>query len=330
MNTAKPELLIDLDNPIGRACLRTQLTLSCLKPNTSYHEKYDCRHPLGIYNVSTSRILRKLCDCAGKLEALQCNVSKLEELDKWQHAREGIVDYLELCLYAAAEHVDDIYAITLCLFQRNALYERSKAVRKLKDDLKPIRDRISAVTNAIKHRHSRIRFLSMDLEESGISVCLHGFFVENFHNGGVTPAVLSRVDGKQIISVTSFLWSIICYLFLVSELFAEFAVSIGVVDATQDAKVDNSLMHKSVIALARLPLYAFDETHPFEKVRVIINGGEKARTTLESRLHGSILHRWNRNSVPKFGKSRMDYEGDGTTRQFDIAHPKMLKLSHWD
>lgn len=327
----KPELIIDLDKVNVEPCFRAQSALAVLKTGASFHDKHDCRHPLGIYNVSFTRILRKICSCSEKLEALHRRVSSLQDLEAARGLREEMIDYLELCLYAAAEHVDDINAIALCFFASSAACDKSKLVRRLKDDLKPIRDRISAVTNAIKHKHSRIRLLSMDLKEQGVPVCLHGFFVERFQNGGVGPAILSRSSGEQTLSITSFLWSIICYLFLASERLASFLTELKVQDgALAVGAIDNSLVHKSAVALARLPLYAFDESNPFEKARVVIRGGVQGQRLLDSGIHGSILRRWNRTLVPEFGKSRMDYEGDGTTRQFDIAHPKTLKLCHWD
>jgi hypothetical protein len=52
----KPEIIVDLDSECDSP-LKAERYLSRLKSTKSFHELLDCRHPLGIYNVSTARIL---------------------------------------------------------------------------------------------------------------------------------------------------------------------------------------------------------------------------------------------------------------------------------
>jgi hypothetical protein len=332
MPTQKPEFLIDLDVSRGTSPLKATGILSSLKPSALHHERHDCRHPLGIYNISTSKILRKICKCSEKLEAFQLGATHVDELEKLANIREELLDYLELCLYAAAEHVDDVEATALCFFESSSGAKKSPNVRKLKNAMNPIRGRISGVANAIKHQQSRIRLFSTNFKQAENEVCLHGFYVEKFHGGGISPSPLFHATKEKIISVTSFLWSIVTYLFSMSEALCDF---IAAIDAMDHAEVipalDNSLVHKCIVGLVRLPLYSFDEKHPFESVRYLIKGGENVQKTLDSGIYGSLLRRWSKVSSAQIGPaSSLIGEGDGTTRKFALVTPNTLHIQHWD
>jgi hypothetical protein len=111
----KPEITMDLDSQ-GDSPIKAEPYLSRLKPNTSFHERLDCRHPLGIYNVSTSRILKKLTNCCNHLEEYLRAAPSVAQLHGTENTQEEVIDYLELCLYAAAEQVDDLELIGRCFF----------------------------------------------------------------------------------------------------------------------------------------------------------------------------------------------------------------------
>jgi hypothetical protein len=156
---------VDLDTQTDSP-LKAETYLSRLKPNTSFHEALDCRHPLGIYNVSAARILKKLTKCCNHMEEYLLTAPNISALHGNESKQDEVIDYIELCLYAAAEHVDDLESIARCFFKDDPSAARSPYTRKLKSDMKPIRDRISGFTNAIKHNHSRIRICSRDFEQA--------------------------------------------------------------------------------------------------------------------------------------------------------------------
>jgi hypothetical protein len=106
----KPELVIDLDS--GTAIpLNAQAYLAQLKSGRSHHEELDTRHPLGIYNVSIGRILKKLTRCCNHLEDYLRAAPNVAALQLHTQKQEQVIDYIELSLYAAAEHVDDLEAV---------------------------------------------------------------------------------------------------------------------------------------------------------------------------------------------------------------------------
>jgi hypothetical protein len=201
-------------------------------------------------------------------------------------------------------------------------------MKKLKSDIKPIRDRISGYTNAIKHNQSRIRICSRDFEQATGSVCLHGFFIEKFHNGAISPAPLFH-STENVISVTSFLWSVLTYLFSMSDALCEFLGSINVVENPIDPTPRTPLLRPCVVALSRLPLYSFDDVHPFETVRFIVKASEPTRRELDSNIYGSLTRRWSKSTAASVGNLRMGYEGDGNTRSFAINLPTNLRIQHW-
>ena len=212
MPQSKPEVIVDLDAKTNSP-LKAETYLSRLKPNTSFHEVLDCRHPLGIYNVSTARILKKITKCCNHLEEFLVVAPSVLQLAGNESKQDEVIDYIELCLYAAAEHVDDSFkSLARCFFKDDFSAARSRHIRKLKSNMKPIRDRISGFTNAIKHSQSRIRICSRDFEQADGSVCLHGFFVEKFHNGAISPSPIFH-SHERLISVTSFLWNVLYHIF---------------------------------------------------------------------------------------------------------------------
>jgi hypothetical protein len=325
---SKPEIIVDLDAPAGSA-LKAGGYLSRLKPNRSFHEALDCRHPLGIYNASMLRILKKLTKCCIRLEEYLREAPNLGALHGHEDKQDDLIDYIELCLYAAAEHVDDLELIRRCFFADDASYRKSSDTRKFNATTKPIRDKISGYTNAIKHQQSRIRICSRDFEQAAGSVCLHGFFIEQFHNGGAAPSPIWH-STERVISVTSFLWGVLIYLFSMSEALCEFLVGLDVVETVTDPLPETPLLRTCVIALSRLPLYSFDDEHPFEQIRFIVRAGANSRAELDSNIYGSIVRRWSKSGIASAGMGRMGYEGDGTTAKFEMNPPVNLRIQHWD
>ncbi len=325
----KPEFFVDIAAPVAPS-LRIADLLSRLKPGSSYHETLDCRHPLGIYNVSILRIFKKLQKCSQKLEAYLHAAAHVRDLPKYAGIQEELIDYLELCLYAAAEHVDDAVAIAHCFYADDKAYAKSRALRELKNEIKPIRDRIAAFTNAIKHGQSRIRLFSCDFAQRDGEICLHGFFIEQFHNGSVAPSPIFHADGERIISVTSFLWSVLFYLNSMSEALCKFLIAIDVV--ADEAKVQKqvSMLKECVVSMLRLPLYSFDDAHPFEKTRFVVKFDKNQRPEMESNLYGSFTRRWSKSPFASFGQVTSSYEGDGTTRTFHLNVAGNVRIQHWD
>ena len=326
---SKPEFFVDISTSVS-SHLTVADALSRLKTGSSYHEKRDCRHPLGIYNVSTTRIYRKLRKCCQKLERYLHSAPHVRDLSRYTDIQEEVIDYLELTLYAAAEHVDDVDSIARCFYLDDATYGKSLAARGLKAKIKPIRDRISAFTNAIKHEQSRIRLYSCDFAQRDGEICLHGFFIEQFHDGHVSPSPIFHGDSERIISVTSFLWSILFYLNSMSEGISEFLAEIDVIGDIFEVPKQDSILKDCVIGLLRLPLYSFDDVHPFQKTRFVVKFDESQKPHIESNLYGSFMRRWSKNPFASFDQTTSSSEGDGITRSFQMNGPSNVRIQHWE
>ncbi len=98
---------------------------------------------------------------------------------------------------------------------------------------------------------------------------------------------------------------------------------------SKKAAVGNEVFLKPVIAAARLPLYSYDDDHPFLKTCLTINTDEKSKKLLDSGLYGSLANGWSTSKNIQFFASSSSYAGDGVTKTFKLVAPKTLKLQHW-
>lgn len=301
--------------------------LSSLKNGVAYHEQRDCRHPLGIYNISASRICDKVAKCADKLEAYWQASSSMNTLDA---AQGEIIDYLELTMYAAAEHVDDLEEIAKTFFKSDREAASSADVRMLKKAMKPLRDEVANFANTIKHAHGRLRLYEADFYHGGHTVRVLGFFIEGWVNGSVAPHRILHSNGKAVLSVTSFLWNVLTYVGEMSVALAEFLTRINACDPETTGAHDISVFRTTAIKLARLPLYSLDDDHPFDRVKWVLSLDSELTNKANSGIYGSLLTRWSKSGEGKFGGSRLCYAGDGITRNFKIVDPTKLALKHWD
>lgn len=134
--------------------------------------------------------------CSKKLELYFKKSTSIPDLKAENDLRCEIIDYIELTLYSAAEHVDDIKAIARGFFKDKINYDRSKHVTKLLNTLKQHKNLITVSANAIKHNQSRIRLFSQEFTHSGEQMCLHGYFIEAVSKGVVGLVQYSTHRGK--------------------------------------------------------------------------------------------------------------------------------------
>ena len=319
----KPEIRIDPFD--GSSPLPAQSRLSALKESSSYHTTKDCRHPLGIYNISIVRICEKVSKCADRLELFWRNEPN-------NHAdMDEIIDYLELSLYSAAEHTDDIKEIANSFFKNKEEARKNRNFRLLNEAIKPLRDEIANFTNTIKHNHGRIRiFQTTFVHDNQFTLKLLGFFIEGFKNGGVSPNPILHSNGKNIISITSFLWGILTFVALSSLELSKFLQGIKAIDESKEATNDHKIFYDTVVKLTRLPLYTFDEDHPFLQTRWNIIMNEEMHQESNSGIYGSIRNEWLKSGNGEFKDSQLLFSGDGITKSFHLIFPERMNTSHWE
>ena len=254
--------------------------------------------------------------------------SKIELLSAAEQLRVELIDYVELAVYAAAEHVNDIDSIAFGFFMESKDCKNSKAYKDLRKEVNRLKRAIAISANAIKHQQARIRLFSIEMTHAQHETCLHGYFVEGVQNGVIGPnCVLHR--SQDCFSLTSLAWEIIAFLLGCSRALYCYLIAIG--QRAPELPAPNcSIFNKAVSAAARLPLYTFGEEHPFTRVTLLVGPlvGEGA-TTLESDLYGSILTRWDVSAVPSFGRFHSSFVGDGVSKSFRFAQPKQVSLMHW-
>lgn len=119
------------------------------------------------------------------LEALPIQASDLE---KEAELRQEVIDYLELALYATAEHVDAVALIAKGFSPAHKKCKPSEPARQLEKSVKKHKTLISATINAIKHNQVRIRLYSTEIVHGEKPHCLHGYFIEGVNDGVVGPS----------------------------------------------------------------------------------------------------------------------------------------------
>ena len=323
----KPEFIIDISAD-GKSALEALQILSELDPNEGNHTSNNLRPPLGIYNISLSRICSKVTKCCNTLETYFKHSNKVDILRKENALCEEVVDYLELALYAAAEHVDDVNLIAKGFYSDNKKYKKSKPVKQLEKTIKTHKELISASINAIKHYQARIRLYSLEIQHSDNPLCLHGYFIEGVHDAVVGPNKIFHDNKRQVFSITSLMWEILCFILNVSRQLKFFLEDITDYKPNENKTNDGGFV-LAAIAAARLPLYSFDETHPFSNTRIIISSSDENYSPLNSEIYGSITNGWTTSKEMEFFNNSCSYVGDGVTKSFNMVKPMAVKLQHW-
>ncbi len=323
---SKPLFEIDI-SPSAQSSLEAHSLLASVDPSACHHLCCQLRLPLGIYNLSVSRISERLFSLCKRLEEYFTASADINTLGKKRQLRTEIVDFMELAIYAAAEHVDDIDSIANGFFSHGEYAKKNAAYRHLNTKIKEHKRYLSATANAIKHSQARLRLYSCEFRQPGVHSCLHGYFVEGVEYGVVGPNKLLHKD-HVVFSVTTLVWEIITFVLQCSRdlkvfLSSRAALLPNIVEASSDR------FTKAVSSAARLPLYSFGEEHPFSRSTVKIQASSNEASDLDSKLYGSLKTPWAVSAPPVFGPDRSEFDGDGCSHQFRIVQPKNISFHHW-
>lgn len=310
------------------SALASHFTLAHVTDEGCFHEANDLRQPLGIYNVSVSRACDKVIRLCQRIEAYFNAEGTLEPQRQNDDVMQELVDYIELSLYAAAEHVDDIDSIATGFFRHTSLRNKNPAYRELSKAIKQHKRFISLAANAIKHQQARIRVFSVEYVHAGHSGVLHGYFIEGVERGVVCPSPTFHKD-QQMLSVTTLPWEILHFLVLCSKDLAKFLVAVAK-QSEGPVRTNFDSFARASVAAARLPLYTFGEVHPFSRASFLLYASGEPIETLDSGLYGSVQAGWSRTSDAAFGRSEARFVGDGKTCRYRIPQPKSINFQHWD
>jgi len=323
----KPIFEVDISAD-SQSCLEAHALLSMVDENSSFHISSGFRRPLGIYNVSASRVCDKIIKLCSNLEEYFKAGDTLDPLNSHEEEMQITIDYIELALYASAEHVDDIYSIANGFFPTKAKAKKDHCYRKLDKSIKEHKKLIATTANQIKHQQSRIRIFSMEFSQGNEAECLHGYFFEGVDNGVVCPHGMIHKD-QDVFSITTIVWEVIYLLLNLSRDLTAF-LKCSVPLFCGPPNIQFTKFSKAVVAAARLPIYTFGEDHPFARATLRIKSENNNYDELDFGLYGSIKNGWSKTLSASFGKSISRFEGDGTTKSFRFAQPKTVSLQHWD
>lgn len=321
----KPRFPVDITGALS--ALEAHPILTAMSDEGCFHEQIGLRLPLGIYNVSISRVTDKLMRLCQRVETYFNAPDTLNPQGETREVQLEIIDYVELSLYAAAEHVDDVKSICTGFFKHTSARDKDPAYRALEKSVKQHKHFVASAANAIKHQQSRVRLATIEFKDDGHVGALHGYFIEGVANGVVGPSSTFH-KSKKIFSLTSLTWEIVLFLLLVSRDLATFLRSVGI-QREGPVKTTSDQFAKAIVAAARLPIYDFGEAHPFSRATIELKGSETSLHLLESSLYGSIRNGWSISSAPAFGQVVSQYEGDGKTRQFEFFHLESISFQHW-
>lgn len=301
--------------------LPAQRLLAGIDEARCFHRRLSVRHPFGIYNLSVARICRNLTKLSDLLSAFWSTLPINKPSD------DDIIDRLELCLYSAAEHVDDIELIAKTFFIKDQIFAKSPNVRKLKSEIKPLRDDISKIVNTIKHVHGRIRLLEFSFSHSNKNINLIGFFVEGYKDGVLGPHPILHSQGSQAISITAMMWRIISYVGEISNVLSRFIVSIEA-GKEKDITDKQNPFQGCIHALTLLPAYSIDDDYPLElnhwTIKTSFDGKPPHGT-----IYGSMYEPWDESDEWSIGQFKLGYRGDGITNSFKIVNIANLKIQRW-
>lgn len=323
---SKPSFVVDIAENAG-SNLDAHVPLALASEEGCHHHENGLRMPLGIYNVSITRVCSKVLRLCQRLESYFGIGHTLQSLEGASDLLEEVIDYVELALYAAAEHVDDIDSIASGFFKSKALRDKSPAYKQMDKSVKSHKRFVAAAANAIKHQQSRIRPCTLEYFHGTEYGCFHGYFFEGVAQGVVGPNKIFHLN-QEIFSITTLIWEILVFLLQCSRELSTFVnvVSKQIIGPPREQK---TRLAETVIAAARLPLYTFGEDHPFSRVVLRVTASDGKIDSFKTSLYGSIGNQWSQNAQAQFGQFVLRFSGDGVSKSFRLASPAKVALRNW-
>lgn len=296
--------------------------------NATYKQIEGRRPPLGIYTVSVSRTLTKTIQLAKAIEQYFLQVKDASTHHKSSGIVMDLLEKMEACIYAAAEHVDDFDAILKSFSLIGNVKQNQDLITVAKQRQKSSRRLISHCVNAIKHNQSRLGVSVLEIKHGGNGFILPGVFIEAAIGDSIVPDPKLIKSGAPIISISSVVWDVLMFIGNSSAYLAAYLKAIGISQIFSESEQGNYFAD-AVIAAARLPLYSFDEAHPFSKTRLFLLNSIQAEEKLDSKLYGSKTTPWSDSKLMAFGEMSISYKGDGITKTFGFPSPKTVSLRRW-
>lgn len=150
---------------------RASHSLRSISSINTFEDTWGFRRPLGMYNVSVDALPRLFIDVLDSFEAIRNEpLTGSVKLDAAGHALQTSHKAL---LYAMFEYLEDCDNIAKAFFPKATFNDKHAVFRSFRGGVKPYRDRLGRIVNAMKHRQARIGLFHAEnsmLRISGYSI----------------------------------------------------------------------------------------------------------------------------------------------------------------
>lgn len=218
--------------------------LNTLDGITLFNDEHDLRHPLSIYLLSFSNVIRYCSEVLDLLEKKDSNV------------KEKYIMFLN----SVNAFIDDGYNILKCFYPSNAVNNKeqfadrwlekidSNSIKTYRANIKPYIKDTRYIINKVKHEHGRITQM---IVKTNIGSCL-GFFLEKYHDGALQPD--EEIHKKYNNQHTCFSYKLnimknLCAIYYISEELSKYIenniikkkIILKKVESTQDKNIKSIL-----------------------------------------------------------------------------------------
>lgn len=318
MTSPNTGYIIDLKES-ANSTLPAQSTLLRIDNNKTFHIANNLRPALGIYNVSTSRVLHKIEDACERIEVLlishQGGESTQAPQDRSKLER-SIIDYVELLFYAGADHINDLMLICRHFYPSPSAAQKDKAYRTFIKALKQHKRFVSAIANHIKHSQHRMRLYHVEFIHAGHAGVMLGYVVEGVENGVVGPSPVFHSSHRSVFSVAALPWHMILFVLDCSRSLDEFLKS--KVESGNTNTDSYKQLVDAIIAASRLPFYSMDDDDYLQTSSLSLGWNETVALKASSGLYGSLANEWAHASNIQLGRHGASFAGDGITKTFKM------------
>jgi hypothetical protein len=174
---------------------KAALVLANVRPEALFYSGRGQRHPLGVFNLTFSEIVRAMRSVLDELEAARtsANYASPKNYD-WHRQLLTATDHM---LDSIIQHLDSYGTIIEALFENKDAEGAKKIKKSVHGEIRSYRDRVAKIVNAIKHNHRKLAPFYFH----NVGLFVPGYFVEGVcENGAIGPDPLIHGQSNTAIS----------------------------------------------------------------------------------------------------------------------------------
>ncbi len=290
-----------------------------LPRNIIFHNEHELREPLGIYNVSISRVFRAF-------------IKLLEEFDNPSRSLENLDLAHKELLDSIMAYIDDGYLIMKCFYPKSLVSEEiifadkwlkkvdKQIIEDYKSKIEPYRHNLALIVNKTKHNHARY----CHVEISSAFGKVLGYYIEGItENGEIQPnkEIHPLFKGmRTAISYNKDIRNQLTILYFISHYIAETVqkivtknYSISLEEDTCTYDKDNQII-EIFNGICSLKEFFFPDENNDELPQIIFSDGfiDIRKPAYKSYLNKLI--------TPRSMKIKTSMSGDGVTKSWALPY----------